>query len=208
MFCRWSFGEGFFPSPELLCFRAENCRCGGGVRSQMVEFQGVKTTVLTCVFWRFFMEMKCLNNMAQDVFAKMIAKLDDGYLKLDSNRGFMPTIVEEIGNVDGYGKLFSVAHCGEMNGDLMRDSDVTFVEKDGKFYPVLFRNDYLGIDQEVFTYKDGSVSAINYRWAGCGTSTNNRNYESKRSIQYKGVLELFAIFLKSFSKHLFCWYRF
>ncbi|MBN2642155.1 MAG: hypothetical protein JXR78_10905, partial [Victivallales bacterium] len=65
------------------------------------------------------MEMKCLNDMAQDVFAKMVNRLDDGYLKLDSNRGFMPAIVEEIGNVDSYGKLYSVAHYGEMNGDLM-----------------------------------------------------------------------------------------
>ena len=109
------------------------------------------------------MKMKCLNDMAGEVFAKMIARLNDGYLKLDSNRGFMPAIVEEIGYVDGYGKLYSVAHYGEINGDLMRDPDVTFVEKDGKFYPSSFRNDYLGIDQEVFTYKDGSVSAINYR---------------------------------------------
>jgi len=109
------------------------------------------------------MEMKCLNELAKDVFSKMIAKMSDGYLKLDSGRGFMPAIMEEIGSINGYGKLYSVAHYGELNGDLMRDPDITFVEKDGEYYPVSFRNDYLGIDQEVFSYEDGSVVAIDYR---------------------------------------------
>ncbi len=108
------------------------------------------------------MEMKGLNQNAKVVFEMLLSKLKEGYLKLDSGHGFMPVIVEHIGEISGYGKWYSVAHYGELNGDLMRDPDVTFVEKDGAYYPISFRNDYLGIDQEVFTYADDQVTTINY----------------------------------------------
>ncbi len=108
------------------------------------------------------MEMKRLNQDAKAVFEQLLSKMKNGYLKLDSGRRFMPAVVEDIGEIDGYGKLYSVAHYGELNGDLMRDPDVTFVEKDGEYYPVSFRNDYLGVDQEVFTYSNDQVTTINY----------------------------------------------
>ncbi|MDD5598627.1 MAG: hypothetical protein PHV82_11835, partial [Victivallaceae bacterium] len=101
---------------------------------------------------------------AKDIFTTLIGRLKNGYLKLDSELGFMPAIVEDIGEIKGYGKLYSVAHYGKLNGDAMRDPDVTFVEKIGEYYPVSFRNDYLAVDQEVFKYDaDGNVIGINFR---------------------------------------------
>jgi hypothetical protein len=72
--------------------------------------------------------------------------------------GYMPLSVEEIGSSgDGY-RLVSLCHYGEQNGDLMRDPDLVFM-----FHhfpggmaaePVSFRNDYLGISQDVYRYDE------------------------------------------------------
>ncbi len=110
------------------------------------------------------MQMKELNCKAKEVFSKMLFRLEYGYLKLDNGSGFVPAIIEELGDIEGYGKLYSVTHYGKLNGDAMRDPDMTFVEKDGEYYAVSFRNDYLGLNQEVFTFNDdGKVIAVNYR---------------------------------------------
>ncbi len=72
--------------------------------------------------------------------------------------GYMPLSVEEIGSSgDGY-RLVSLCHYGEQNGDLMRDPDIVFLfhnAPDGAAAePVSFRNDYLGIVQEVYRYDE------------------------------------------------------
>ena len=72
--------------------------------------------------------------------------------------GYMPLSVEEIGSSgDGY-RLVSLCHYGEQNGDLMRDPDIVFLFhnlSDGmEAEPVSFRNDYLGIVQEVYRYDE------------------------------------------------------
>jgi len=70
----------------------------------------------------------------------------------------MPLSVEEIG-IDGEGhRLVSLSHYGEQNGDLMRDPDIVFMVQDAPYgpiaEPVSFRNDYLGLAQEVSRYYD------------------------------------------------------
>jgi hypothetical protein len=72
--------------------------------------------------------------------------------------GYMPLSVEEIGSSgDGY-RLVSLCHYGEQNGDLMRDPDIVFLFHnlpDGAVAePVSFRNDYLGIVQDVYRYDE------------------------------------------------------
>ena len=72
--------------------------------------------------------------------------------------GYMPLSVEEIGSSgDGY-RLVSLCHYGEQNGDLIRDPDIVFLFHnlpDGMAAePVSFRNDYLGIVQEVYRYDE------------------------------------------------------
>ncbi len=72
--------------------------------------------------------------------------------------GYMPLSVEEIGSSgDGY-RLVSLCHYGEQNGDLMRDPDIVFlfhnVPDGAAAEPVSFRNDYLGIVQDVYRYDD------------------------------------------------------
>ena len=70
----------------------------------------------------------------------------------------MPLSVEEIGSSGDGHRLVSLCHYGEQNGDLMRDPDIVFlfhnVPDGAAAEPVSFRNDYLGIVQEVYRYDE------------------------------------------------------
>jgi hypothetical protein len=72
--------------------------------------------------------------------------------------GYMPLSVEEIGvSQDGH-RLVSLCQYGEQHGDLMRDCDLVFMVTDLPegvvAEPVSFRNDYLGIVQDVYRYDE------------------------------------------------------
>lgn len=92
-------------------------------------------------------------------FATHLDQLLDGHSAIRITvSGYMPLSVEEIG-IDGEGhRLVSLCHYGEQNGDLMRDLDIVFMFQDtpsGSIAePVSFKNDYLGLDQEVYRYDD------------------------------------------------------
>lgn len=71
---------------------------------------------------------------------------------------YMPLSVEEIGvSQDGH-RLVSLCQYGEQNGDVMRDCDLVFMVTDlpngAAAEPVSFRNDYLGIVQDVYRYDE------------------------------------------------------
>ncbi len=72
--------------------------------------------------------------------------------------GYMPLSVEEIGSSEEGYRLVSLCHYGEQNGDLMRDPDIVFLFHNGPdgaaAEPVSFRNDYLGIVQDVYWYDE------------------------------------------------------
>ena len=92
-------------------------------------------------------------------FATHLNQLLDGHSAVRIMvSGFMPLSVEEIG-IDGEGhRLVSLCHYGKQNGDLMRDPDVVFMFQHDPHgliaEPVSFRNDYLGLDQDVYRYDD------------------------------------------------------
>lgn len=96
--------------------------------------------------------MHAINEQSKKIMEALIAQLDDGYLKLDKSAGtFMPLIVEKVTDEPGFTAVYSLAHYGEQNGDLMADPEMTFGECDHEFYPLSFRNDYVGIYQQVIT---------------------------------------------------------
>lgn len=69
--------------------------------------------------------------------------------------GYMDLCIEALGYKDHEGRpVYSVAHYGEQNGDLMRDPDVTMgVDREnGTVEPLTYQNDYIGRYWEV--YKD------------------------------------------------------
>ena len=92
-------------------------------------------------------------------FAKSLDQLLGGVTAVRITvSGFMPLSVEEIG-IDGEGhRLVSLCHYGEQNGDLMRDPDIVFMFQYSPHgpiaEPVSFRNDYVGLEQEVYRYDE------------------------------------------------------
>lgn len=80
--------------------------------------------------------------------------------------GFMPLSVEDIGQSGDGNRLISICHYGEQNGDLMRDPDMVFEihawADAPAAEPLSFRNDYMGLLQEVYSYDDaGKKTAVN-----------------------------------------------
>ena len=86
------------------------------------------------------------------------------------NKPYMKLCIEYIGQGPRNKPLISVAHYGEQNGDAMRDPDMVFevetfdgfTTDSGKpflwgWYPVSFRNDYVGLYQEATWEENGKV---------------------------------------------------
>ena len=82
--------------------------------------------------------------------------------------GFMPLSVEDIGQSGDGNRLISICHYGEQNGDLMRDPDMVFEihawADAPAAEPLSFRNDYMGVFQEIYRYDDtGKKTHVNAR---------------------------------------------
>ena len=69
---------------------------------------------------------------------------------------YMPLCVEYLGYTFHGGKVYSIAHYGEQNGDLMRDPDMTISvdNKAGTVDPLTWRNDYMCKYSEVYDTDD------------------------------------------------------
>ena len=92
-------------------------------------------------------------------FAKILAGLlgNDTAVRLTVN-GYMPLSVEDIGqSTDGH-RLIAICHYGEQHGDLMRDPEMVFeihtYTSPDMAEPLSFKNDYMGLMQEVYRYDD------------------------------------------------------
>jgi hypothetical protein len=73
--------------------------------------------------------------------------------------GFVQLSVERIAD-----RLVSVAHYGEQNGDLMADPEIVFFrDADDQWYPISYRNDYLGQNRECVEFEDGYPARVNVR---------------------------------------------
>jgi len=98
--------------------------------------------------------MKAINKSAAKTMRKLISQMEDGYAKIEKSSCFMPVTIEHVGQND-LGKLFSVAHYAEQNGDLMRDPEVVFIlGADEEFYPVMIQQDFIGKYQDVLEYDE------------------------------------------------------
>lgn len=75
------------------------------------------------------------------------------HIKIDNSNGtFLPLVAEILLENEKGSYLLSLAHYGELNGDLMRDPEICFIyraERDA-FIPYYFRNDYQGIEDIAF----------------------------------------------------------
>lgn len=92
-------------------------------------------------------------------FASVLSQLlgNDNAVRLTVS-GYMPLSIENIGNSAEGNRMVSICHYGEQNGDLMRDPDMVFEihtwADAPAAEPLSFRNDYMGLMQEVYRYDD------------------------------------------------------
>ena len=86
----------------------------------------------------------------------LIDGLDGGTHRRYEAPGFMPLVVESLYQDDG-ATVYSLTHYGEQNGDAMRDPDMELKidHAAGTVEPLTFRNDYMGIFQEVYISRNG-----------------------------------------------------
>lgn len=77
-------------------------------------------------------------------------KAAGGWLHFTSD-GFMDFVVEDLQTDTEYaGHLYSIAHYGTQNGDLMSDPEMVIGVDDGRIIPYSFTNHYIGLYQTVF----------------------------------------------------------
>lgn len=82
--------------------------------------------------------------------------------------GYMPLSVEDIGQSAEGNRLIAICHYGKQNGDLMRDPEMVFEVSasptPATAEPLSFRNDYMGLMQEIYRYdNDGKKTHVNAR---------------------------------------------
>ena len=102
--------------------------------------------------------MKCLNTSAKLIIQRLYEamyhepymKAEGSHARIDNNPEYMPVVIEKVGMLPGYGEIVSIAHYGLQNGDLMADPEMEFTIVGGDYYPISFRNDYLGRNDCVF----------------------------------------------------------
>lgn len=115
---------------------------------------------------KFILEVKTMINKTKHMtsnykmilpFVKQVRLVGPSHFISD---GYMDLVIEDLEYVDYSGNpVFSIAHYGKQNGDMMRDPEMTFSlnPTDKTITPISFQNDYLGMYQEVFKEKDGKT---------------------------------------------------
>lgn len=103
--------------------------------------------------------MRAVNKKAK----KMLDILTEKNQVIDTGGpGIMAVHVEKVLTIPA-GPIYSVAHYYQQNGDMMRDPDIEFLKgKDGNYYPISYRQDGLGIYQEVIEWGE-TGEIVGYR---------------------------------------------
>lgn len=109
--------------------------------------------------------MKALSKPAQRIFDAIIKDIT-GSAKLNNAPGtYIPLCVEDISMQYDLPKrsVWSFAHYGESNGDAMRDPEMIFFLRENAAYPIYYRNDWVGVEQDVTHVADGAFVCENPR---------------------------------------------
>jgi hypothetical protein len=101
--------------------------------------------------------MKTVDEKSKTILNKLWELAEEsGCHKLDNDPTYMPLAIEIIGK-----NRLSICHYGELNGDLMRDPEMVFYKKNNDWFPIYFRNDWLGIEEFSCSEKQGCLVANN-----------------------------------------------
>jgi len=99
---------------------------------------------------------KAINSIMIDLVQDL--KEVGDYKKIDNNPNYMPLFIEIIDKCN-LGFIYSFAHYGLLNGDLMKDPEMTFLKiaKNDKFIPLSYQNDYLNVFIECINLDSGNI---------------------------------------------------
>lgn len=107
--------------------------------------------------------MKRVSKAAAKTLEKIIARAEESYVKIDNGTdGIMPITADRLA-VNGSLELWAVGHWYTQNGDAMRDPEVVFLRKpaavngEHEWYPVEYRQDGLGLHQQLVGLNDDLV---------------------------------------------------
>jgi len=103
--------------------------------------------------------MKALNAKATATLKKMVALMENGYVKIDNTNGsFMPVSVEQIFENEKF-KQISIAHYYEQNGDLMADPEMVLIYSKtlDVFFPSYFKQDSIGMEEDSIIMENGEI---------------------------------------------------
>ena len=111
--------------------------------------------------------MRAINKKATKIMDKLVdgLNLDTPHRKIDNkpDSGYMPVSVNYLCNLAA-GDIISVAHYYEQNGDLIADPDISFLRAGGKYYPLTWRMDGIGVFREYVQFgEDGLVKSFEPR---------------------------------------------
>ena len=88
-------------------------------------------------------------------FAYVLNRLLAGKQAVRLNvEGYMPLVIERIGASGDGRPLIALSHTAVQNGDLMRDPEIVFELHELGAEPITFRNDFVGVLQDVYEYDD------------------------------------------------------
>lgn len=110
--------------------------------------------------------MKILNKQSTAIFAKLLkmAKENEGHIKIENTKSYMPVCVEVIEEVEGLVKV-SIAHYYEQNGDLMADPEMCFAvissTDNMTVVPYSYRSSGLGFGRESVIFEGSKVTGVN-----------------------------------------------
>lgn len=131
--------------------------------------------------------MKKLNPNATRIFCHLLCKLGKHTGCNLASEGFMPLVIEQVGGTVqtpfGAGKLISISHYYQQNGDAMRDPEMCFIVVDNRkeekqydlvgVYPQLYRQESLGLYEEGICIESGRVTSHIPVWLAGHTSFAN-----------------------------------
>jgi hypothetical protein len=102
-----------------------------------------------------FKNVQAISDKSYQIFSYLAEKSRNGYFKQDAGRGYMPAVIENILNGEGWEHI-SLTHYGVCNGDLMADPEMIFFHdlKEHKAYAAYYRNDYASIEMNAIKFSD------------------------------------------------------
>lgn len=109
--------------------------------------------------------MKALSKQATGIFKKLTdgLKKPGDSKKIDNAQGLFMAVHVDFLWESKQGRIYSLSHYYEQNGDLMRDPDMEFLDTGEAILPMTYRQDGLGIHQTALLIGEDEQLRVNIK---------------------------------------------